>query len=74
MCELKDVIYLLKCLWFLGKCLEGFVKRFTKMFDFRHKTTKEILKKVTVEKSPRIDEYSGPINISEVKLFFEKYV
>ena len=27
------------------KLLEGFVKRFTKMFDYRHKATKKFLEK-----------------------------
>ena len=46
MCELKDVITFEMPFGFLGKCLEGFVKKdLQKMFDFRHKTTKEILEK-----------------------------
>ena len=46
MCELKDVITFEMPFGFLGKCLEGFVKKdLQNMFDFRHKTTKEILEK-----------------------------
>ena len=46
MCELKDVITFEMPFGFLGKCLEGFVKKdLQKMFDFRHKITKEILEK-----------------------------
>ena len=54
MCELKDVITFEMPFGFLGKCLEGFVKKdLQKMFDFRHKTTKEILEK---GKSSKLNE------------------
>lgn len=46
MCELKDVITFKMPFGILGKLLNGFVKKdLQKMFDFRHKVTKEILEK-----------------------------
>ncbi len=46
MSELKDVITFKMPFGFLGRLLEGFVKNdLQKMFDFRHKITKEILEK-----------------------------
>ncbi len=46
MCELKDVITFEMPFGFFGKLFEGFVKKdLQKMFDFRHKVTKEILEK-----------------------------
>ena len=46
MSELKDVITFKMPFGFLGKLLEGFVKKdLQKMFDFRHKVTKEILER-----------------------------
>lgn len=45
-CELKDVITFKMPFVFFGKLLTGFVKKdLQKMFDFRHKITKEILEK-----------------------------
>ena len=45
-CELKDVITFKMPFGFFGKLLTGFVKKdLQKMFDFRHKITKEILEK-----------------------------
>ena len=45
-CELKDVITFKMPFGFFGKLLMGFVKKdLQKMFDFRHKITKEILEK-----------------------------
>ena len=46
MSELKDVITFKMPFGILGRFLEGFVKKdLQKMFDFRHKITKEILEK-----------------------------
>ena len=45
-CELKDVITFKMPFGFFGKLLTEFVKKdLQKMFDFRHKITKEILEK-----------------------------